>query len=174
MSTPLAALDDIEGVMGSFFTSHEGELLCRRMPSFVERAELERAGPRLLSIVETFGEARLAAPESFLLRFADHRLNVRRSKRGILCVLAEPGVNLPALRMASKLVCKRLDEEPPAQTELPLTPVEPQTQHEPIAEPKSEAAPPTRRSAGPPEAQHHAAPSSASRTLVYRGRKYDV
>jgi predicted regulator of Ras-like GTPase activity (Roadblock/LC7/MglB family) len=178
--TILAALHDVEGVMGSFVTSYEGDILTSNMPPFVEPQDLVKAGPRLLSIVDTFSESRLDDPQHYVLRFADHRLYVRRAERGLLCVLSEPKVNLPALRMASKLVCRRLDQAPLTRTSLPPAAPAPSPKlppPEPEPEPAPQSLTPATLRSIPPEARamHRDEPtSSGHRTLVYRGRKYDV
>jgi predicted regulator of Ras-like GTPase activity (Roadblock/LC7/MglB family) len=175
----LATLHDVEGVMGSFVTSYDGEVVTSHMPPFVETADLARAGPRLLSIVDTFAESRLDDPQHYLLRFADHQLYVRRAGRGLLCVLSESKVNLPALRMASKLVCRRLDEAPAHRTSLPpASPVpSPTLQPMELEEPTPVSRGPATLRSAPPEgrAMHRDDPvSTGPRRLVYRGRKYDV
>src|SRR4029077_11374049 len=49
--------------------------------------------------------------ETCMLRYAEHKLYVRKMTWGILGILSAVGVNLPALRMVANLVMRRIDPE---------------------------------------------------------------
>ena len=46
-----------------------------------------------------------------MLRYAEHKLYVRKMTWGIIGILSSVGVNLPALRMVANLVIRRIDPE---------------------------------------------------------------
>jgi hypothetical protein len=104
----LRSLRDIKGIQGSFVVrAGTGELLGRDVPAVIDDAVLAGVGPRidrLLTIVESPNPT-----ESVALRFGDQRLDVKRMGTAHLCVLAEATVSPPALRMAMKLVGRKLD-----------------------------------------------------------------
>jgi len=124
----LQTLKDIQGIQGSFLIgTTEGQLLARDLPRLIDDNALAQVGPRicrLFDVVESEVPTDYAA-----LRFADHRLDVRRLETVHLCVLADANVNLPALRMAMKLVCRKLEQhdfsaavrEPPPEEAKPVT-----------------------------------------------------
>ncbi len=104
----LRSLRDIKGIHGSFIVREgSGELLCRDLPAVVDDNVLMDVGPRidrLLGIVES------AQPtETVAMRFGEERLDIKRMGSAHLCVLADAGVSPPALRMAMKLVCRKLE-----------------------------------------------------------------
>ncbi len=107
----LQTLRDIEGVEGSFIVrAGDGRLLGRDLPAVIEDPILTNIGPRidrLLDIVD-------ASPptDSVSLRFGDQRLDVKRIGMAELCVLSEATVSAPALRMAMRLVERKLASHP--------------------------------------------------------------
>lgn len=104
----LSTLRDIKGIQGSFVVhADDGRLLARELPAIIDDATLTQIGPRigrLLHIVD-------AQPptESIALRFGDQRLDVKRVGSVLLCVLTDVHVSPPALRMAIKLVGRKLE-----------------------------------------------------------------
>lgn len=191
----LRSLHDVTGVIGSFVASQSGDLLSSDMPAFVEAQELGRVGPRLCSILDSFREAGVEEPQQVVLRFNEHHLFVRLFDSQMLCVLSDPQVSLPALRMASKLACRQLadaettDTVPPPslppstlrsnaiRTPLPSAPPPTSVAPPPTFLVPSSLAPRPGTSNGAPESrsrhQQGTAPSPP-RTIVFRGRKYEV
>lgn len=104
----LRSLRDIKGIHGSFIVREgSGELLCRDLPAVVDDGVLMDVGPRidrLLGIVES-----VPPTETVAMRFGDERLDIKRMGPAHLCVLADAAVSPPALRMAMKLVCRKLE-----------------------------------------------------------------
>jgi hypothetical protein len=104
----LKTLRDIKGVQGSFVVrAQDGHLLGRDLPAVIDDAVLSSVGPRidrLLNIVDS-----QPPTETIAMRFGDHRLDVKRMPAAHLCVLADVAVSAPALRMAVKLVSRKLD-----------------------------------------------------------------
>jgi hypothetical protein len=117
----LSALRDVEGVLGSFLLTDTGKLLAKDLPAVFHDDVLLETGPRILRLCESI-EHGGEALEGLALRFTDHSLHVRRSRGGLLCVIAGVHTNAAALRMASTLVARRLgtlsagDSEPPRAT----------------------------------------------------------
>lgn len=108
LADTLHTLRDIKGIQGSFIVGAEtGQLLGRDLPSILDDATLAQVGPRIdrmLNVVES-----QPPTEALAMCFGDQRLDVRRMGFGHLCVLAEANISQPALRMAIKLVCRKLE-----------------------------------------------------------------
>jgi hypothetical protein len=116
----LSGLRDVEGVFGSFVLAEAGQLLGKDLPAVFHDDVFAETGPRIVRLCEAI-EHGGEAIDSLALRFADHKLHVRRSRGGLLCVIATLEANASALRMALSLVAKRLgapegavSSEPPA------------------------------------------------------------
>jgi predicted regulator of Ras-like GTPase activity (Roadblock/LC7/MglB family) len=103
----LVGLRDIEGIIGSFVVSSDGDLVGRDLPSVYDDETLAGVAPRLLRLRDgVAGESR--EPAALVLRYLEHKIHVRSAGSGILCVLTEPKVNTPALRVGMKLVARRV------------------------------------------------------------------
>ena len=106
-SSSLATLKDVAGITGSFAFCRSGALVARDMPAMFDDGTLTEAGERLTRVGETLAnvgdELELA-----VVRFQDHKLYVKVLSAGMLCVLADPQVNVAALRMAVNLVGRRI------------------------------------------------------------------
>ena len=103
----LAGLRDVQGVHGSFVLSEAGDLIGRDLPAAFHDELLAETGPRIVRLCEAL-EHSGEGVENLALRFSDHKLHVRRSRGGFLCVIADAVANAPALKMASSLVVRRL------------------------------------------------------------------
>lgn len=186
----LSSLLDVESVVGSFAGDNQGELLVNAMPAFFDTTDLTVASIKLTAMFDCAEECELLG-HTALLQFSEYLLHVCRLEHGILCVLANPEVNFSSLRMATKLVGRRLPKllanqnsaEP--QREPPPLPAQFQTstsasnlstgdtgQTLPSVPSDSTSAQRSTNGGGPPEAQP--ASSQASRTIVYRGRRYKI
>jgi predicted regulator of Ras-like GTPase activity (Roadblock/LC7/MglB family) len=107
MTTALATLRDVAGINGSFVFGTDGRLVAREIHAMFDDAALSGASERLARLRETFAavgdELDLA-----IIRFQDHKLFLKVLPSGVLCILAESSVNMPALRMAANVVGRRL------------------------------------------------------------------
>jgi predicted regulator of Ras-like GTPase activity (Roadblock/LC7/MglB family) len=142
----LGTLKDVAGIMGSFLFTDDGRLVAREIPPLFDDAALSEASGRLTRLRETFA----AVGDSLdvaVLRFRDHKLYLKMLGSGMLCIVAEGAVNMPALRMAANLVSRRVA---PALERVAHSP-------RPIAAP----------AASPPEARAALAPPGMRR---FRGR----
>jgi predicted regulator of Ras-like GTPase activity (Roadblock/LC7/MglB family) len=106
----LRTLRDVHGVYGSFVVAQTGALVARDLPAAFDDALFVDVGPRVTRLYETFlsGEEEL---EFCVLRFAEHKLYLRRMTWGVIGILSGVGVNMPALRMVSNLVIRKIDPE---------------------------------------------------------------
>jgi predicted regulator of Ras-like GTPase activity (Roadblock/LC7/MglB family) len=121
LRTSLAALKDVAGVAGSFVFTRGGRLLARELPAVFDDDALGEAGGRLTRIRETFAAVGDDLDVA-VIRMGDHKLYLKSLSAGTLCIITETRVNMPALRMASNLVARRisgaveqLDATPPPQ-----------------------------------------------------------
>ena len=106
----LCLLRDVEGVHGSFVLAESGSLVDRDLPEGYDEALFADVGPRVARMFETFASEGKDM-ESFMLRYAEHRLFVRQMTWGLVGVMVASTVNLPALRMAVNLVVRRIDPD---------------------------------------------------------------
>jgi hypothetical protein len=116
----LSGLRDVEGVFGSFVLAETGELLGKDLPAVFHDDVFVETGPRVVRLCEAI-EHGGEALDSLVLRFADHKLHIRRSRGGLLCVIAKLEANASALRMALALVARRLGTADGAVAEPPTT-----------------------------------------------------
>ncbi len=211
MGTVLESLKDIAGVAGSFAMDSDGEVFANAMPAYVQTEDLGRIAPRLQWVIEAASELQVEQ-EWCTLYFESYHLQVALFAGGSLVVLTEPEVNGRALRMAAKILCRKLerivDGTASSRNTLPPPVVEKPPQafsgggafevraqgrlSEQIAEPgettnarelrntqPSMATPSVAKTSGPPsdpaspEARSSRRPASP-RSMVYRGRRYDV
>jgi predicted regulator of Ras-like GTPase activity (Roadblock/LC7/MglB family) len=110
-SKALHSLRDIDGVYGSFVLNAEGEPTARDLPAVFDDRTLSESGFRIVRLWEVVSEN--GPPEYALLDFAEYSLFLRRVGEGCLCVVVPSGVNVLALRLASKWVARHLDSHPP-------------------------------------------------------------
>jgi predicted regulator of Ras-like GTPase activity (Roadblock/LC7/MglB family) len=105
--TSLGTLKDVTGIMGSFLFTEDGRLVAREIPAMFDDTALVEASGRLTRLRETFAAVgdRL---DVAVVRFRDHKLYLKALAGGMLCIVAEGGVNMPALRMAANLVGRRI------------------------------------------------------------------
>lgn len=172
LNLTLRSLKDLDGVEGSFLLDPEGVVLAQDMPAYFGDAAGD-VGPRVVRLCETLS-ATEGGVERCIVRFPTHTLSLRPIGINLLTVIAREGVNMPALRMASNLVARKLvgaaldtaHDELSASTletrrETPST-EPPPTLREPVVQ---------RRRMGAPEATR---PKPAtSRAMYYRGKRID-
>lgn len=178
----LRMLRDVQGVYGSFVVAETGALVDRDLPAAFEEGLFTDVGPRIARLFETFVSGGRDM-ETCMLRYAEHKLYVRKMTWGIMAVLSSATVNLPALRMVANLVVRRIDPEivpllarrssssPPVPTPAPAA-------VKSTAPPVPSGAPKPRTSAPPPvavpidvvDATDLAPPGSDRQVRMYRGR----
>jgi len=108
ISQVLSAMRDVDGVHGSFVIDKTGSLVGKDLPAMFDDAVLTEVGRRITRL----NEGLTASGQDFehcVMRFADHKLYLRRVPKGFLCVLSTNGVNTPALKMALTLTSRRVD-----------------------------------------------------------------
>jgi hypothetical protein len=145
----LHSLRDVDGVQGSFVIAPSGALVAKDLPAIFDGELFSEVGPRIARLYETF----LSGGEEMdgcVLRYAEHKLYVRKMKAGMIGTISASRVNMAALRMVVNLVIRRLDPEigrislvtPPA---LPRTPPPP-----PVSAAASSGRPLAARASAPP------------------------
>jgi predicted regulator of Ras-like GTPase activity (Roadblock/LC7/MglB family) len=106
----LRTLRDVQGVYGSFVIAGTGALVASDLPSAFDGDLFEEVGPRVTRLYETF----LSGAEDLdacMLRFAEHKIYLRKMTWGVIGILSAVGVNMPALRMVANLVIRKIDPE---------------------------------------------------------------
>jgi predicted regulator of Ras-like GTPase activity (Roadblock/LC7/MglB family) len=124
----LRALRDVQGTHGSFVVTTTGALVARDLPIVFDGDLFSEVGPRVARLYDTL-ESGEEPMDACLLRFAEHKLYVRKLSSGIIGILSSVGINMPALRMVANLVIRRINDDvsraaalvPPAQP-IPLAP----------------------------------------------------
>jgi predicted regulator of Ras-like GTPase activity (Roadblock/LC7/MglB family) len=145
MEETLHSLRDVDGVHGSFVIGPSGALVAKDLPAIFDGELFAEVGPRVARLYEAFvsgGEEM----DACVLRFAEHKLYVRKMRAGMIGTISASRVNMAALRMVVNLVIRRLDPEmgrtSVATPALPRTPPPP-----PVSPPASQSRPPPRVSA---------------------------
>src|SRR5262245_34234206 len=123
MSNALSSLKDIPGVFGSFVFAPDGSLAARDMPAVYPDEIFHEISRRLQGIAEAV-ELSVTGFYELLAKFEGHWLLTRMTEKGTLNVLADESVNFPALKMATNVAVKHLDQitsTPMASTPPPMT-----------------------------------------------------
>jgi len=107
VTASLGTLKDVAGIMGSFVFTNDGRLVAREIPALFDDAALTEASGRLSRLSETFA-AVIDALDAAVVRYRDHKLYLKSLGKGMLCIVTEGEVNMPALRMAANLVSRRI------------------------------------------------------------------
>jgi predicted regulator of Ras-like GTPase activity (Roadblock/LC7/MglB family) len=107
ITASLATLRDVGGITGSFIFTRSGQVVARELPAMFDDIALSEASGRLTRLHETFAAAGDHLDVA-VLRFRDHKLYVKTLPAGVLCIISDGSVNMPALRMASNLVGRRV------------------------------------------------------------------
>jgi predicted regulator of Ras-like GTPase activity (Roadblock/LC7/MglB family) len=123
----LRMLRDVDGVHGSFVIAGTGTLVDSDLPAIFDAQVLGQIGPRIARLYETFFSGG-GDMETCVLRYAEHKLYIRRMTWGIIAVLSGVAVNLPALRMVANLVIRRIDPEIAVISSLGVAPAAPSPQ----------------------------------------------
>jgi hypothetical protein len=106
----LRSLRDVQGVYGSFVLAGGGGLVAKDLPALYDGQLFAELGPRITRFYETFlgGGEEL---DACVLRYAEHKLYLRRMTWGLIGIVSAVAVNMPALRMVANLVIRRIDPE---------------------------------------------------------------
>jgi len=192
----LKMLRDVDGVHGSFVIAGTGSLVDSDLPAIFDQDLLGEIGPRIARLYETFFSGG-GDMETCILRYAEHKLYIRRMTWGIIAVLSTVAVNLPALRMVANLVIRRIDPEiavistvgipspsktlpspPPRPASTPPSAPSPSRSATPGADPRAAALMPVIEGHDPlpivPEdGRDSTIPGSERHARMYRGRPVD-
>lgn len=106
----LRMLRDVHGVYGSFVVAESGSLVDRDLPAAFDDALFDEVGPRVARLFETFISGGKDM-DACMLRYAEHKLYIRKITWGIMAIVSSAAVNMPALRMVANLVSRRIDPE---------------------------------------------------------------
>jgi predicted regulator of Ras-like GTPase activity (Roadblock/LC7/MglB family) len=148
----LRTLRDVQGVYGSFVISSSGALIARDLPTIFDGDLFAEVGPRVTRLYETIGSGGDEL-ESCMLRYAEHKVYLRRMEWGVIGVLSTVAVNMPALRMVANLVIRKIDPEvhPASLASLAPPSLAPPEVLAPPAIARTSSAPPPRTISRPPE-----------------------
>lgn len=106
----LTPLLDLAGVEGSFLVNPTGTLTAWKMPSKLEQELLDEAGAKLARLRQAFAVSGKTL-DFCTIRFGQYQLCLKASRVGIICVLTRQDVNLPALRLALKLILNQIERQ---------------------------------------------------------------
>ncbi len=136
IQTALAAVRDIEGVIGSFLFDGHGRVLARDLPAPLGPEALASASLHLARLRDAL-EADGSTFESCVLRFGSHLLVLKaapvdagageRNGEATLCVMCPRGTNLSAVQMGATLIVRHLQAvlAPALQPTVPIAPSAP-------------------------------------------------
>jgi len=110
MQHVLAALKDIPGVVGSFVLNDKGTLVSREMPAIYPDAIYPEMGRRLVGVYEAIA-LQVTSLGDLVLKFEGYWFLCRRTAQCFLGILTTEAVNFPALKMATNVALKQIDEQ---------------------------------------------------------------
>ncbi|MDR3402919.1 MAG: hypothetical protein P4L99_10520 [Chthoniobacter sp.] len=110
MQHVLTALKDIPGVVGSFVLNDKGTLVSREMPAIYPDEIYPEMGRRLVGVYEAIA-LQVASLGDLVLKFEGYWFLCRRSAQCFLGILTTEAVNYPALKMATNVALKQIDEQ---------------------------------------------------------------
>jgi predicted regulator of Ras-like GTPase activity (Roadblock/LC7/MglB family) len=185
----LHSLRDVDGVQGSFVIAPSGALVAKDLPAIFDRELFSEVGPRIARLYESFlsgGEEM----DACVLRYAEHKLYIRKMKAGLIATISASRVNMAALRMVVNLVIRRIDPEMGRVSSVPNIPLSSRTPPpSAAAQPASVGRPVASKTPSPPsayvlgpvsasgpsatpseEARDSAPPAGERQVRMYRGR----
>jgi hypothetical protein len=146
----LATLRDVEGIVGSFVLTTNGELLGKSLPAIYPEPYVVEAGARIARLIAAMSENG-ATPSACTLRYAEHKLLVKASSEHLVVAVALADVNMAQARVGLNLIARQLQ----GLGSLPESrPTHPPSRPHPQ---------------GAPEAK--AEPARSSRPLFFRGKR---
>jgi predicted regulator of Ras-like GTPase activity (Roadblock/LC7/MglB family) len=110
MQNVLTALKDIPGVVGSFVLNDKGTLVSREMPAIYPDEIYPEMGRRLVGVYEAIA-LQVASLGDLVLKFEGYWFLCRRTAQCFLGILTTESVNFPALKMATNVALKQIDEK---------------------------------------------------------------
>jgi predicted regulator of Ras-like GTPase activity (Roadblock/LC7/MglB family) len=112
----LSSLGDVDGVVGGVAVAPDGTLLGKSPDVPFDDETLDRLSARISQLVAALSSDGNGAnaPKGGVLRFRDHQLYLNPINSGVVGVLAQSRVNVPALTMALRIVAQQLDARAPA------------------------------------------------------------
>lgn len=143
IQTVLMSLSDVDGVIGSFVVGDSGALVGSSLPTVFDEAVLAEAGPRIVRLLEA-SAAIAGGLHTCVLRFAEHKLFIRRIEGATLGVVLSATASVPALKVATNIMGRRLVGVLAQALSDPPDPPAPVTPSLPPPPPVSSSAPPSK------------------------------
>ena len=172
----LATLRDVDGVLGAFAMDSSGVVRASDVPAVMGTEALDAVAPRLCRVWDALADGGDGA-DSASLGYGDHALHVHRTATGLLCIICRADTSPPAIRMAARLVSKRLPAALETQRpEAPETspPPPPATALAPPPVPSVITSPSAAKPPPLPTAKPITTPKApAKRPRFFRGRRID-
>jgi predicted regulator of Ras-like GTPase activity (Roadblock/LC7/MglB family) len=103
----LLALRDVQGVVGSLAVGLDGTLWGRDLPRVFDEEATQRLASRVVQLHDAL-TSEGGSVDSGTLRYQGYQFHLGVAAGGLIGVLTEENVNMPALRMALRLVARRL------------------------------------------------------------------
>jgi hypothetical protein len=105
----LSILKDIDGVIGSILARADGAVIGYDLPRTFDTSAAEGAA-RQMSLLRTALAAEAGGMKTGILRFRDFHFHVDEVPSGLIGILAAARAERPAIRMAVKLLGRRIEE----------------------------------------------------------------
>jgi predicted regulator of Ras-like GTPase activity (Roadblock/LC7/MglB family) len=103
----LAPLTDVAGVVGSFVVGADGRLVAEALPPSFDDADWSTIAAHVHRLQDAL--CSLGPPlDVCVLDYDEQKLVLRPTPAGLVCVIAQPDVNLPALQMAAHVAARRM------------------------------------------------------------------
>lgn len=103
----LDPLTDVAGVVGSFVVGADGRLVAESLPPSFDDADWSTIAAHVHRLQDALSS--LGPPlDVCVLDYDEQKLVLRPTAAGLVCVIADPDVNLPALQMAAQVAARRM------------------------------------------------------------------
>jgi hypothetical protein len=103
----LAPICRLDGIWATFVLSGTGQLKLWDVPRVLTEEALDQVSTPLVSLCDALGRG-YSEIDFCVLRFAKHRLCLHATADGMVCIVASPAVNMPALKTAAAITLRRL------------------------------------------------------------------
>ena len=103
----LSPIRRLDGIWATFVLSGTGQLMLWDVPRVLTEETLDQVAAPLVSLCDALGRG-YSEIDFCVLRYAKHRLCLHATADGMICVVAAPAVNMPALKTAAAVTLRRL------------------------------------------------------------------
>ena len=111
MKEILKDINAVVGVTGSFVCDAEGQVVARLLPDIFDKALLSPVGRTVAQTIAGLELTRRRKVSDLDLLYREGRLVVKNIRKGYLCILCVPAVNVPLLNLTANAAARKLTRQ---------------------------------------------------------------